>query len=170
MKQQYCYILYNDQNNKTYVGYTVDPMRRLRQHNGEIVGGARYTSRQQVIWKHLCIITCTSQLFDNHKALSLEWHLKHPNCKRKTSTNFYGPRGKLTGVALVLTHAKFVELDIIVYICDQFYEWGIGILPHALRISQAPTLIFANPEVARGQDPLLQEGNDGIISNDEDDS
>ena len=27
----YCYILYNDNNNKTYNGYTVNPTRRIRQ-------------------------------------------------------------------------------------------------------------------------------------------
>lgn len=33
-----------------YVGATTDPKRRIRQHNGEIVGGARYTSKHRP-WK-----------------------------------------------------------------------------------------------------------------------
>lgn len=30
-----------------YVGASTDPLRRLRQHNGEIVGGGRYTSQHR---------------------------------------------------------------------------------------------------------------------------
>ncbi len=28
-----CYVLYNTQNRTTYIGYSVDAVRRLRQHN-----------------------------------------------------------------------------------------------------------------------------------------
>jgi predicted GIY-YIG superfamily endonuclease len=37
------YLLINTSNNCTYVGITNNPEQRLRKHNGEIVGGARYT-------------------------------------------------------------------------------------------------------------------------------
>lgn len=30
-----------------YVGMSTDPKRRLRQHNGEIVGGGKYTSKHR---------------------------------------------------------------------------------------------------------------------------
>jgi predicted GIY-YIG superfamily endonuclease len=33
-----------------YVGASTDPPRRLRQHNGEIVGGGKYTSKHRP-WK-----------------------------------------------------------------------------------------------------------------------
>lgn len=37
------YLLYL--NHRTYSGITTNPIRRIRQHRGEIKGGARYTTR-----------------------------------------------------------------------------------------------------------------------------
>ena len=42
--------------NSTYAGISTDVDRRLRQHNGEIRGGARYTTGRGPGWKHLCIV------------------------------------------------------------------------------------------------------------------
>ena len=47
------YILKSDQ--YSYVGMTNDFLKRFRQHNQEIKGGAKYTSRRQG-WYPVCII------------------------------------------------------------------------------------------------------------------
>jgi len=54
VKQFVCYLLSDDDLRKTYIGYTCyddtkhnGPTRRLRQHNGEIKGGARATKHFQ---------------------------------------------------------------------------------------------------------------------------
>ena len=44
MNEYLVYVLINTSHNKTYVGITNNPTRRLRQHNGELVGGAKYTT------------------------------------------------------------------------------------------------------------------------------
>lgn len=58
---------------RTYIGYTNDIRRRLRQHNGEITGGAKHTRRGRP-WNLLYYI----HGFESHKeALSFEWYLAH---------------------------------------------------------------------------------------------
>lgn len=42
MSQWFVYVIQST-TGRTYVGATTDPHRRLRQHNGEIKGGARNT-------------------------------------------------------------------------------------------------------------------------------
>lgn len=41
--------------NRTYIGSTTDPARRLRQHNGEIRGGARATRGRK--WTIACYVS-----------------------------------------------------------------------------------------------------------------
>ena len=72
----FVYILATEDDSATYVGATVNPERRLRQHNKEIVGGARATGARVAAghkWRRLCRV---SGFPDNHAALSFEWRLK----------------------------------------------------------------------------------------------
>jgi predicted GIY-YIG superfamily endonuclease len=74
MEEKYlCYILSSNDSSKTYVGITNNMDRRLRQHNGELVGGAKYTNIGRP-WRISAIITG----FENHQqVLQFEWALKY---------------------------------------------------------------------------------------------
>lgn len=68
----YFYIIQNK--NSTYAGVSPTPVRRLRQHNGEISGGAKYTTSKGPGWKHICLI----KGFQNKiQSMQFEWAVKH---------------------------------------------------------------------------------------------
>lgn len=48
-----CYILKSTTTNRIYIGYTINFDRRIRQHNGEIAGGAKKTMKGRP-WKPIC--------------------------------------------------------------------------------------------------------------------
>lgn len=68
-----CYALFSKCRRKTYIGKTNDLLRRLRQHNGEIGGGARATRGMQ--HEHLFFV---SGFQNERQALKFEWRMHHP--------------------------------------------------------------------------------------------
>ena len=72
MKVWFCYLLQSECHKKTYVGATIHPDRRLRQHNGELVGGARATHGLR--WKRVALI---GGFADERAALRFEWRWKY---------------------------------------------------------------------------------------------
>ena len=76
----YCYCLESD-SKTTYIGATVNPDRRLRQHNREITGGAKATGRAEG-WKRIC---CVTGFPDERSALQFEWKWKRET-RRYTGT------------------------------------------------------------------------------------
>ena len=60
--------------NSTYAGVSPTPELRLRKHNGEIKGGAKYTLSKGPGWSHICLI---SGFQDKIQALQFEWAVKH---------------------------------------------------------------------------------------------
>lgn len=73
-----CYCLERDDGKRTYVGYTVNLAKRIRQHNGEIVGGAKYTSGGA--WAPRWVVSGFST---KNEAMSFEWHWKRQTRKQQ---------------------------------------------------------------------------------------
>lgn len=99
----YCYILHSTINyNITYNGSTNNIVRRLRQHNGELVGGANATMKNRP-HKIYCLVTG----LPNHKeALRCEWKIKHPTGSRKRPNIYCGVDGRIKGLNLLLQNDK----------------------------------------------------------------
>ena len=66
------YIVHNK--GCTYAGVSPDPVKRLRKHNGEISGGAKYTLSKGPGWEHVCLIHGFQTKI---QALQFEWASKH---------------------------------------------------------------------------------------------
>ena len=77
MSNYKCYIIYN--NNYSYVGITNNKIRRLKQQNKIIKGGAKYTTSKNGIWNYMCYIDGFKCKKD---ALKFEWALKHIKVKK----------------------------------------------------------------------------------------
>lgn len=88
--------------NKTYIGVTNDISRRIRQHNGEIAGGARSTRRFRP-WKFYALF----RLRTRRDALRLEWKAKHGGT-RKDERGIDGKVAKLVRLAALFDGARRV--------------------------------------------------------------
>ena len=66
------YIIQNK--GATYAGVSPDPVKRLRKHNGELSGGAKYTQSRGPGWTHICLV---HGFQTKNQALQFEWAVKH---------------------------------------------------------------------------------------------
>lgn len=106
------YIIFDNHNN-TYNGYTTDFTRRLRQHNGGLKGGAKYTtSRVSPVNKWHALLSITSpQITDKSAAMSLEWHIKYPTNRRPRPRIYSGPLGRIQSLPFVFKNPKFKDMQ-----------------------------------------------------------
>ena len=88
-KSFFVYMLESSVSRATYVGATVDVNHRLRQHNGELAGGAHATTmrvKAGETWRRVCYV---SGFPDWPAALQFEWRWKQLSRKLLPS-----PKGK----------------------------------------------------------------------------
>jgi len=90
----------------TYIGATVDGDRRLRQHNGELVGGAKATSKRGLGWYRVCYVRGFGTW---NAALSFEWHWKRFSKGKDPLTRRQGGLDKTLEWALT----KGMELEVV---------------------------------------------------------
>lgn len=102
-----CYLLISESpdarsRNRTYIGFTVHPARRLRQHNGELKGsGAKRTGKHRP-WTMAMVVhgfSCKNQ------ALAFEWAWTNPHRTRTLASERGGgkfpssPKGRIRALA-----------------------------------------------------------------------
>jgi structure-specific endonuclease subunit SLX1 len=132
-----CYIL--KCGNYTYNGCTNNFKRRIRQHNGEIKGGAKCTSRRGP-WEPYCIITGFK---DNIEALQAEWRIKKVEgirivdskgrnkvSYRRRPARFSRPKGRIKGLNQILKLEQFTsksqrlikDMELTIYLDKEYHE------------------------------------------------
>ena len=117
----YCYILRNTNplySNLTYNGITNNLSRRLRQHNGEIKGGAKST-KNKGIWYYLVIIEC--DLWESiSDAMKFEYSVKYPTRKKPRPREFQGPNGRINSLPTIFNYYNDIKFR--VYIKEDYYD------------------------------------------------
>lgn len=102
-----CYILRcTDDNHKnlTYNGSTNNIIRRIKQHNSKLKGGAKSTHGKN--WQIYAILTG----FDTHvETLSCEWRIKHPTGSKKRPPKYCGVNGRILGLNEIFMSEKWTS-------------------------------------------------------------
>ena len=116
------YIIKSASSNRTYVGMTNNFVRRIRQHNGEIKGGAKYT-RKAGDWYPICIIDGFETMVE---AMQSEWAVK-----RRGRGQRRGVVGRFDRLNHILSKQKkwtskspeIQTQDLTYYVDDAFHEF-----------------------------------------------
>lgn len=111
------YILTNPKHNRTYLGATNNPKNRLRKHNGELKGGAKYTTiwRKDGKWTyHLQVTNLTKS-----RALSLERKSKLASVKKGwNNKKNESPVQRRTKIVQNLVKNEFKEANVLLLLIE----------------------------------------------------
>ncbi|KAK4412533.1 Structure-specific endonuclease subunit SLX1 [Sesamum alatum] len=132
---------------QTYIGFTVNPRRRIRQHNGEIGCGAWRTKRKRP-WE---MVLCIYGFPTNVAALQFEWAWQHPVkslAVRAAAANFKSVSGLANKIKLaytMLTLPAWQSLNLTMNFFSSKYQ---------IHISGCPTLPEQKQTQVRPMDGL----------------
>ena len=108
---------------RTYVGFTPDPRRRVKQHNGELAGGDAPKGGQP--WELVLVVYGFPS---KHTALAFESAWQRPHASRHTARVWdregFGPCSgrttvtvRLAALALLLVHGAWAHCVLSVRVC-----------------------------------------------------
>nr|GMC59489.1 GIY-YIG nuclease superfamily [Ipomoea batatas] len=127
----------------TYIGFTVNPRRRIRQHNGEITSGAWRTKNKRP-WE---MVLCIYGFPTNVSALQFEWAWQHPKeslAVREAAVSFKafgGVANKIKMAYTMLTLPAWQRLNLTVNFFSTKYTKhaaGCPILPDHIKVRVCP--------------------------------
>jgi len=140
----FCYILRNTQPKyprSTYNGATNNPHRRLRQHNGEINGGAKVTTQKGGGWEYCAIL---SGFPDKINCLSCEWRIKCPSGRPgKRESKYNSPSGRIKSLNEILPLEYWTkqctvnnkEFNMKLHIIEDLYDnLDLSVIPENIEI------------------------------------
>ena len=118
------WIFYIIENKRaTYAGISTNPIRRLRQHNKELSGGARYTTARAPGWQHVCFVSGFNTV---SQALQFEWAVKHASPRR-----IRGIKGRIHKLGVVLSRPRWTSRAPLASSVPLVVEW-VGETPDIL--------------------------------------
>lgn len=113
------YFLLDGTRKLSYRGYTVNIKRRIRQHNGEISGGARYTRRSKT-WSVVAYITGFTS---KRTAMSYEWYTKRRRLTcHDDMMRFLKPHVKVQRFFAPLFAPKFEMMELRVHLASEYFD------------------------------------------------
>ena len=120
LKDWKIYIIYHTGCGATYAGVSPDPVRRLRMHNGEICGGAKYTTSKGPGWVHICLV---SGFPTKQNSMQFEWAIKHV-----APRNVGGLESRLRKLGILFRKEQWTSKSPLADSVPLEIEW-IGVVP-----------------------------------------
>ncbi len=105
-KPHFCYVIRPIKHKqKSYAGSTNDLKRRLEQHDGKKVGGAKST-KSGGPWEYYIVL---AGFKDSNEALSCEYLFKHPTREKKRPKEYTGVSGRVKSLNLILSYDRWSD-------------------------------------------------------------